>query len=136
MGAVPLESRRRPQRSEDADERAQRANQWAQRPWSLVGARSEARTPMSLLPARTDRIVVMGVLNVTPDSFSDGGRYTDLDDALRHARTMAAEGADLIDVGGESTRPGADRVPAEEEARRVLPVIAQLAAEGLLVSAD
>jgi dihydropteroate synthase len=78
----------------------------------------------------------MGVLNVTPDSFSDGGRYTDLDDALRHARTMAAEGADLIDVGGESTRPGAERVPAEEEARRVLPVITQLAAEGLLVSVD
>ena len=94
------------------------------------------RLDRSGLPQRTDRIVVMGVLNVTPDSFSDGGRYTDLDDALSHARTMAAEGADLIDVGGESTRPGAERVPAEEEARRVLPVITQLAAEGLLVSVD
>ena len=89
-----------------------------------------------LLPVRRDRIVVMGVLNVTPDSFSDGGRYTDLDDALTHARQMRAEGADLIDVGGESTRPGAERVPAAEEARRVLPVIERLAAEGLLVSVD
>ncbi|MFL6161568.1 MAG: dihydropteroate synthase [Jatrophihabitantaceae bacterium] len=94
------------------------------------------RLDRSGLPARTDRIVVMGVLNVTPDSFSDGGRYTDLDEALDHARTMAAEGADLIDVGGESTRPGAERVPAEEEARRVLPVIGQLAQDGLLVSVD
>jgi dihydropteroate synthase len=88
------------------------------------------------LPQRADRIVVMGVLNVTPDSFSDGGRYTDLDDALCHAREMAAEGADLIDVGGESTRPGAERVPAAEEARRVLPVIGRLADEGMPVSVD
>jgi dihydropteroate synthase len=88
------------------------------------------------LPQRADRIVVMGVLNVTPDSFSDGGRYTDLDDALRHAREMADEGADLIDVGGESTRPGAERVAAAEEARRVLPVISRLADEGMRVSVD
>jgi dihydropteroate synthase len=88
------------------------------------------------LPQREDRIVVMGVLNVTPDSFSDGGRYTRLDDALCHAREMAAEGADLIDVGGESTRPGAERVEADEEARRVLPVISQLADEGVPVSVD
>jgi dihydropteroate synthase len=94
------------------------------------------RLDRSGLPQRADRIVVMGVLNVTPDSFSDGGRYTHLDDALGHARVMAAEGADLIDVGGESTRPGAERVPAEEEARRVLPVIRQLAEEGMLVSVD
>jgi len=80
--------------------------------------------------------VVMGVLNVTPDSFSDGGRYTNLDDALGHAREMAAEGADLIDVGGESTRPGAERVDAAEEARRVLPVISRLAVEGTPVSVD
>jgi dihydropteroate synthase len=93
-------------------------------------------TPPSGLPARTDRIVVMGVLNVTPDSFSDGGRYPDLDSAVAHARLMAAEGADLIDVGGESTRPGAVRVAAEEEARRVLPVIGELAAAGLTVSVD
>jgi dihydropteroate synthase len=88
------------------------------------------------LPQRADRIVVMGVLNVTPDSFSDGGRYTALDDALGHAREMAAEGADLIDVGGESTRPGAERVAAAEEARRVLPVISRLADEGMRVSVD
>jgi dihydropteroate synthase len=88
------------------------------------------------LPQRADRIVVMGVLNVTPDSFSDGGRYTNLEDALAHAWAMADEGADLIDVGGESTRPGAERVPAAEEARRVLPVIGPLAAQGIRVSVD
>ena len=88
------------------------------------------------LPRRTDRIVVMGVLNVTPDSFSDGGRYTDLDDAVEHAVQMRDEGADLIDVGGESTRPGAQRVDAAEEARRVLPVIAALTAAGVATSVD
>jgi dihydropteroate synthase len=88
------------------------------------------------LPARTDRLIVMGVLNVTPDSFSDGGRYADLDSAVAHAVRMAGEGADLIDVGGESTRPGAVRVAAEEECRRVLPVIGELAAAGLTVSVD
>ncbi|MDT4891879.1 MAG: dihydropteroate synthase [Pseudonocardiales bacterium] len=88
------------------------------------------------LPVRSDRIVVMGVLNVTPDSFSDGGRYTSLDDAVAHAVTMRAEGADLIDVGGESTRPGARRVPADEELRRVLPVIECLVHAGLPVSVD
>jgi len=80
--------------------------------------------------------VVMGVLNVTPDSFSDGGRYTDLDQAIRHALRMRAEGADIIDVGGESTRPGADRVDAAVEERRVLPVITALAAEGVPTSID
>ena len=96
-----------------------------------------SRSPASTgVPTRADRMVVMGVLNVTPDSFSDGGRYTDLDDAVGHAHRMVAEGADLIDVGGESTRPGADRVPAEEEARRVLPVIRLLAASGVPVSVD
>jgi len=87
-------------------------------------------------PVRADRLIVMGVLNVTPDSFSDGGRYADLDSAVAHALQMRAEGADLIDVGGESTRPGAIRVAAEEEARRVLPVIGELAAAGLAVSVD
>jgi dihydropteroate synthase len=85
---------------------------------------------------RSDRIVVMGVLNVTPDSFSDGGRYTSVDDAVAHALAMRAEGADLIDVGGESTRPGADRVEASVEAGRVLPVVKALAAEGIAVSVD
>jgi dihydropteroate synthase len=88
------------------------------------------------VPQRADRLVVMGILNVTPDSFSDGGRYSDVDGAVAHALAMAAAGADLIDVGGESTRPGAARVPAEEEARRVLPVIEQLTAAGLAVSVD
>ena len=88
------------------------------------------------LPMRADRLVVMGVLNVTPDSFSDGGRYADLDSAVAHAVRMTDEGADLIDVGGESTRPGALRVAAAEEARRVLPVIGELAAAGLTVSVD
>ncbi|HEV2887670.1 MAG TPA: dihydropteroate synthase [Jatrophihabitans sp.] len=93
-------------------------------------------TSPSGLPARADRLIVMGVLNVTPDSFSDGGRYADLDSAVAHAVRMTAEGADLIDVGGESTRPGAVRVAAEEEAGRVLPVIGELAAAGLAVSVD
>jgi dihydropteroate synthase len=88
------------------------------------------------LPVRDDRIVIMGVLNVTPDSFSDGGRYTSLDDAVAHAGRMVAEGADIIDVGGESTRPGALRVEAEEEIRRVVPVLRALAAEGIATSVD
>jgi dihydropteroate synthase len=72
---------------------------------------------------------VMGILNVTPDSFSDGGRHARLAEALAHARAMVAEGADLIDVGGESTRPGAAAVSVEEEIRRVVPVVEALAAE-------
>ena len=68
----------------------------------------------------------MGILNVTPDSFSDGGRYNLLEQALQHARRMVAEGADIIDIGGESTRPGAQPVSAEEELRRVIPVIEAL----------
>ncbi len=69
------------------------------------------------------RTLVMGILNVTPDSFSDGGRFFSLESAVAHARQLIREGADIIDVGGESTRPGAEPVPAEEELRRVLPVI-------------
>ncbi|GAA0964206.1 hypothetical protein GCM10009561_20800 [Frigoribacterium faeni] len=80
--------------------------------------------------------LVMGILNVTPDSFSDGGRYVAVDDALTHARDLVAAGADVIDVGGESTRPGADRVDPIDEQRRVLPVIRQLASEGVRVSID
>jgi dihydropteroate synthase len=75
------------------------------------------------------RTHVMGILNVTPDSFSDGGRYADTDKALAHARAMVAAGADIIDIGGESTRPGAPLVPEEEELARVIPVIKRLAAE-------
>ncbi|MEP7179411.1 MAG: dihydropteroate synthase [Pseudonocardiales bacterium] len=91
---------------------------------------------MSSLPTRADRIVVMGVLNVTPDSFSDGGRYPTVDDAVAHALQMRAAGADVIDVGGESTRPGAQRVEAAEETRRVLPVIKSLVAHDVAVSID
>ena len=74
-----------------------------------------------------DRTLIMGVLNVTPDSFSDGGQYFTLDGALAHAEQMISEGGDIIDVGGESTRPGGEPVSAEEEIKRVVPVIEPLA---------
>ena len=73
--------------------------------------------------------MLMGVLNVTPDSFSDGGLHLDLDAAVAHAREMADLGTDIIDIGGESTRPGADRVPIEEQLKRVIPVLRQLQQE-------
>lgn len=85
---------------------------------------------------RAQAPVVMGVLNVTPDSFSDGGRYADLDAAVGHGVRLREAGADLVDVGGESTRPGADRVDAETETARVLPVVRELAAAGIPVSID
>ena len=85
---------------------------------------------------RPDRCLVMGVLNVTPDSFSDGGRYLDPARALAHGRRLVADGADLVDVGGESTRPGAVRPSVAEEIERVLPVVTALAAEGVVVSVD
>lgn len=78
----------------------------------------------------------MGVVNVTPDSFSDGGRYLDRDDAIEHGVAMFRRGADLVDVGGESTRPGASRVDAEAELDRVLPVITALVGAGVPVSVD
>lgn len=90
--------------------------------------------PMPL--ATVDRTVVMGVLNVTPDSFSDGGRFHAADAAIAHALRMRDQGADIIDVGGESTRPGAERIPAEEERARLIPVVEGLAASGVLVSID
>lgn len=82
------------------------------------------------------RTLVMGVVNVTPDSFSDGGRWFTPREAISQARRLADEGADLIDVGGESTRPGTSRVTLAEETDRVLPVVEQLAAEGAHVSID
>jgi dihydropteroate synthase len=85
---------------------------------------------------RPGRCVVMGILNVTPDSFSDGGRYVDHDHAVAHGVAMRDAGADLVDVGGESTRPGAGRVEPEVEAARVLPVVRALVAEGVQVSID
>lgn len=75
------------------------------------------------------RTYIMGILNITPDSFSDGGLFFDIDKAVEHAKQMVDEGADIIDVGGESTRPGFEPVPAEEEIRRVVPVIRRLAQE-------
>jgi len=88
----------------------------ANRAWDCAGRR-----------IALDRPRIMGVLNVTPDSFSGGGCWLNTDEAIRHGLTLAAEGADFLDVGGESTRPGADEVSAEEEARRVVPVIQELA---------
>jgi dihydropteroate synthase len=85
-----------------------------------------ARDPLAALIAR-GRPAVMGILNVTPDSFSDGGAFDEPADAIAHGRRLADEGAGILDVGGESTRPGAAPVPAEEELRRVLPVIEGLA---------
>ncbi|MFF7097621.1 dihydropteroate synthase [Streptomyces rubradiris] len=87
------------------------------------------------LPA-WDRCAVMGVVNVTPDSFSDGGRWFDTTVAVKHGLDLVAEGADLVDVGGESTRPGATRVDEAEELRRVVPVVRGLASEGVVVSVD
>src|SRR3954467_1412129 len=80
--------------------------------------------------------VLMGVVNVTPDSFSDGGRWLEPERAVAHGRDLLAEGADLIDVGGESTRPGATRPLVQEELGRVVPVISALAADGAVVSVD
>lgn len=94
----------------------------------------ESRPPVPL-PA-LDRCLVMGVVNVTEDSFSDGGEWLGPGAAVAHARALLADGADIIDVGGESTRPGAVRVDADVELGRVVPVVAELAAEGIPVSVD
>ncbi|CAL4858632.1 dihydropteroate synthase [Microbacterium sp. MM2322] len=80
--------------------------------------------------------LVMGVVNVTPDSFSDGGRYASHEAAVAHGRALRLDGADLLDIGGESTRPGATRVTADEEQARIVPVIETLAAEGATISVD
>lgn len=99
------------------------------------------RPPSPLPSALTDagragRSLVMGVVNVTPDSFSDGGRWFTPDAAVAHGLALLADGADLLDVGGESTRPGAARVPVAEELDRVLPVIRALSGQGAAVSVD
>lgn len=80
--------------------------------------------------------ILMGVLNITPDSFSDGGRYLGAEAAIAHGRKLAAQGAGIVDVGGESTRPGAKPVPREEEQRRAIPVVRELAAAGIRTSID
>src|SRR5665647_3992463 len=82
------------------------------------------------------RTLVMGVVNVTPDSFSDGGRWFRTGAAVAHGLELLAQGADILDVGGESTRPGARRVPVDEELARVLPVVDALVARGATVSVD
>ena len=82
------------------------------------------------------RCLVMGIVNVTEDSFSDGGQWLDIDRAIGHGRELVAQGADMIDVGGESTRPGATRVDPDVEARRVAPVIEALSQEGIPTSVD
>jgi dihydropteroate synthase len=81
-------------------------------------------------------VSIVGILNVTPDSFSDGGRFVDVDTAVAHAQRMVVDGAHLIDIGGESTRPGAPEVAPDEELERVLPVVDALAADGFAVSID
>jgi dihydropteroate synthase len=83
-----------------------------------------------------DRPLVMGIVNVTPDSFSDGGQFLVRDHAIAHARQLMADGADLIDIGGESTRPGAKAASLQEELDRVLPVLEIIAAEGAIASVD
>ncbi|CAB4536496.1 unannotated protein [freshwater metagenome] len=81
-------------------------------------------------------MLVMGILNVTPDSFADGGRYNDFESAVRRGQEMIAEGVDIIDVGGESTKPGAERITLEEELDRVIPVIKELSQSGIKISID
>ncbi|MFI8457554.1 dihydropteroate synthase [Kitasatospora sp. NPDC085464] len=98
-----------------------------------------SETPSFSLPVglpRLERCAVMGVVNVTPDSFSDGGLWHDPAKAIAHGLALRARGADLVDVGGESTRPGSQRVPEEEELRRVVPVVRELADAGVTVSVD
>jgi dihydropteroate synthase len=100
-----------------------------------VSGASKRRPRLSGLPA-AQRCLVMGVVNVTPDSFSDGGHWLEPDKAVAHGLELASQGADIVDVGGESTRPGAQRVPMAEELGRVLPVVTALAQAGCRVSID
>ena len=96
---------------------------WVERPEHPIAL------PCGRVLSAARRPLVMGILNVTPDSFADGGRFLGLAQAVEHARAMCDEGADIIDIGGESTRPGSEDVPADEELRRVIPVIKELAAQ-------
>ena len=86
--------------------------------------------------AKSERTLVMGVLNITPDSFADGGRHFGFEKAIARAKEMLAEGVDIIDVGGESTRPGSERISSEIERDRVIPVVSELCALGATVSID
>jgi dihydropteroate synthase len=78
----------------------------------------------------------MGILNITPDSFADGGKYLSKSDAITQGRRLIAEGVDIIDVGGESTRPGAERISEEDELTRVIPVVNELVKDGAVISVD
>ncbi|WP_369813572.1 dihydropteroate synthase [Frigoribacterium sp. RIT-PI-h] len=133
-----LEARPRPERQRSGSHAAPAA-----RDRVATGPGSHAAPPGPVLRRSRDRSAarrpgpaVMGVLNVAPDSFSDGGRHLDVDAALAHARVLVAQGADVVDVGGESPRPGAARVGPAAELRRVLPVVRELASEGVRVSID
>ncbi len=107
-----------------ASSMARRVNVFAQRVGFLPGTLGQQHT------------AIMGIVNVTPDSFSDGGQHADAASAIAHGLALAQAGADLLDVGGESTRPGAPPVDPQEEIRRVVPVIRELAERGLLISID
>lgn len=111
-----------PPRSAHARQRGGRTTQAVPVPQVMLGGQS--------------RTQIMGILNVTPDSFSDGGRFEGIDAALAHAAALVEHGADMIDIGGESTRPGATRVPVDEELRRILPISRELAQAGIAVSVD
>ena len=97
---------------------------------------SQTPTIGSFAGLTLERTRIVGIINATPDSFSDGGEAFRPEDAIARGRRMLAEGADILDVGGESTRPGAEPVPVEEEMARVLPVVEALAADGAIVSID
>ncbi|MCH7931972.1 MAG: dihydropteroate synthase, partial [Proteobacteria bacterium] len=101
---------------------------------ALFARLSAPRAPVS--GVAIDRPSIMGVINVTPDSFSDGGDFADADAAIAHGRALADAGAAILDVGGDSTRPGSDAISAEEELARALPVVEALAAQGFTVSID
>ncbi len=101
---------------------------------ALFGRLSAARAPVS--GVAMDRPAIMGVINVTPDSFSDGGDFADANAAIAHGRALADAGAAILDIGGESTRPGSDAITVEAELARALPVVEALAAHGLAVSID
>jgi dihydropteroate synthase len=115
---------------------------WLAGPGARFAERTQDRLARLSTPRRPwagfslDRTLVMGVLNVTPDSFSDGGRWFDVERAIAHGRALVAAGADIIDVGGESTRPGAAELPLGEEIRRVEAVVRALAEGGAVVSID
>ena len=105
-------------------------------PMTVPAPRDRTAADASSLLRVRDRTLVMGVVNVTPDSFSDGGEWFEQDAAIAHGREVLAAGADIVDVGGESTRPGAERPSVEEELRRVVPIVTALARDGAVVSID